>query len=216
MAEHLPSPNRSPRSRWWLYGAVGVGVVSIIMVASFYGPVSESHLRVEAAPGIAASLPSSGAAAQAAQRNKQTETPTIPAAAPNTPAIVLSEPPLHLMDGYASASSSPAHDIEIVQATLQTFLNAVPLVTRPPLGTNHEFTRALTGDNPLRVAFVPPDDPSIIQGELTDRWGTPLFFHSVSSRDVEIRSAGPDRQMWTSDDVFTPPADHSRYGLNSP
>jgi hypothetical protein len=37
-------------------------------------------------------------------------------------------------------------------------------------------------------------------GELTDRWGTAYFFHQLSSREMEIRSAGPDRKMWTEDD----------------
>jgi hypothetical protein len=37
-------------------------------------------------------------------------------------------------------------------------------------------------------------------GELTDRWGTPFFFHQVSKAQMEVRSAGPDRRMWTADD----------------
>ena len=42
-------------------------------------------------------------------------------------------------------------------------------------------------------------------GELCDRWGTPFFFHAESAARMEIRSAGPDRRLWTEDDVvFTP------------
>ena len=40
-------------------------------------------------------------------------------------------------------------------------------------------------------------------GELVDSWGTPFFFHQLSSMDLEIRSAGPDRIMWTTDDLVT-------------
>jgi hypothetical protein len=39
-------------------------------------------------------------------------------------------------------------------------------------------------------------------GELMDRWGTPIFFHALSKDQMEIRSAGPDRVMWTADDVI--------------
>jgi hypothetical protein len=38
-------------------------------------------------------------------------------------------------------------------------------------------------------------------GELVDPWGTPYFFHQISSSDTEVRSAGPDRIMHTSDDI---------------
>jgi hypothetical protein len=40
-------------------------------------------------------------------------------------------------------------------------------------------------------------------GELVDVWGTPYFFHQLSGTDTEIHSAGPDRIMWTADDLIT-------------
>ena len=39
------------------------------------------------------------------------------------------------------------------------------------------------------------------KGELVDPWGTPYFFHQLSAMEMEIRSAGPDRIMWTEDDL---------------
>ena len=41
-------------------------------------------------------------------------------------------------------------------------------------------------------------------GELLDRWDSPLFFHRESSRTTTFRSAGPDRRLWTDDDVVWP------------
>jgi hypothetical protein len=41
------------------------------------------------------------------------------------------------------------------------------------------------------------------RGELVDYWGTPFFFHQLSGTEMEIRSAGPDRVMWTVDDLVT-------------
>jgi hypothetical protein len=40
-------------------------------------------------------------------------------------------------------------------------------------------------------------------GEMLDGYGTPFFFHQISGQEMEIRSAGPDRVMWTFDDTVT-------------
>jgi hypothetical protein len=75
-----------------------------------------------------------------------------------------------------------------------------------PTGENAEITATLTGKNKLHVAFIAPDHPAInAKGELCDRWGTPFFFHQQSGFKMEIRSAGPDRQRGTADDVAYSP-----------
>lgn len=75
-----------------------------------------------------------------------------------------------------------------------------------PVGDNVDITAVLTGRNPLGFAFIPKDCPAInANGELCDRWGTPFFFHQLAGDRMEIRSAGPDRRMYTADDeVLTP------------
>lgn len=71
-----------------------------------------------------------------------------------------------------------------------------------PVGTNAEITKALNGSNPKRVKFLGTDGNTISEsGELVDRWGTPYFFHQLSGTQMEIRSAGPDKTMWTADDL---------------
>jgi hypothetical protein len=74
-----------------------------------------------------------------------------------------------------------------------------------PVGTNLEITRALQGNNPKQINFLKPDDGNRVNanGELVDAWGTPYFFHQLSATDMEIRSAGPDRKMWSDDDLVT-------------
>jgi hypothetical protein len=71
-----------------------------------------------------------------------------------------------------------------------------------PVGTNPEITKALNGGNPKQVNFIKPEAGMHINGngELVDSWGTPFFFHQLSGTQ-EIRSAGPDQKMWTSDDL---------------
>jgi hypothetical protein len=70
---------------------------------------------------------------------------------------------------------------------------------------NVEITSQLNGQNPKQVNFIQPDVGMRInsQGELVDPWGTPYFFHQLSGRETEIRSAGPDKIMWTADDLVT-------------
>jgi hypothetical protein len=72
-----------------------------------------------------------------------------------------------------------------------------------PVGTNEEITRALNGGNPKDVKFISEEAGLRINGngELVDWWGTPVFFHQLSGTEMEIRSAGPDKKMWTSDDL---------------
>jgi hypothetical protein len=72
-----------------------------------------------------------------------------------------------------------------------------------PVGTNPEFTKQLTGDNPKHINFISPEAGMRVNdsGELVDPWGTPYFFHQISGSDTEIRSAGPDKIMYTADDI---------------
>jgi hypothetical protein len=69
-----------------------------------------------------------------------------------------------------------------------------------PVGNNAEITRLLLGQNSKGARYLPDDAHLNDKKELTDRWGQPLFFHQVSATNTEIRSAGPDRKMWTADD----------------
>ncbi len=72
-----------------------------------------------------------------------------------------------------------------------------------PVGTNPEITAALNGKNPRQANFIQPEAGMRIDdnGELVDPWGTPYFFHQLSGAVMEIHSAGPDRIMWTADDL---------------
>ncbi len=73
-----------------------------------------------------------------------------------------------------------------------------------PVGNNVEITAALTGDNPNGVHFLDAARDGVnADGALVDGWGTPYFFHQLAALEMEIRSAGPDRTMWTSDDLVT-------------
>jgi hypothetical protein len=74
-----------------------------------------------------------------------------------------------------------------------------------PVGTNPEITSELDGNNPKHIHFISAEQGMRVDanGELIDPWGTPYFFHQISGTDMEIHSAGPDRIMWTADDLVT-------------
>jgi hypothetical protein len=69
-----------------------------------------------------------------------------------------------------------------------------------PVGSNAEITSRLLGKNARGTRFLPDNAQVNSQGELIDRWDQPIFFHQISASVMEIRSAGPDRVMWTQDD----------------
>lgn len=72
-----------------------------------------------------------------------------------------------------------------------------------PVGTNAEIVKALNGSNPKGVRYLPQGNVRLNdQGELIDTWGTPYFFHQLSAQQMEIRSAGPDKTLWTRDDII--------------
>lgn len=74
-----------------------------------------------------------------------------------------------------------------------------------PVGVNAEITAQLSGQNSKHANFINPEDGMRINsnGELVDPWGTPYFFHQLSAHEMEIHSAGPDKIMWTTDDLVT-------------
>ncbi|MFM8334562.1 MAG: hypothetical protein ACKODK_03290 [Opitutaceae bacterium] len=96
-------------------------------------------------------------------------------------------------------------DLRVVLSLLEAFRTSFPREGNP-VGSNPEITAALQGRNPASVAFVPRGHRAVnAAGELCDRWGTPFFFHAESARRMEVRSAGPDRRLWTEDDILQSP-----------
>ena len=93
----------------------------------------------------------------------------------------------------------------VLENMRMVFRNYISMFGSNPVGTNPEITQALDGGNRKQTHFVNADDGLRIngRGELIDPWGTPYFFHQLSGTEMEIHSAGPDRVMWTSDDLVT-------------
>lgn len=73
-----------------------------------------------------------------------------------------------------------------------------------PVGDNGDIVTALLGENGKRAAYLIRDCPALVDGRLVDRWGTPYWFHARSGTVMEIVSAGPDRELFTGDDLRHP------------
>ena len=136
----------------------------------------------------------------AAQPSTRDALPSANLASPLSP-----EPPSPLADELNSPRTTIQRDLQILNGVLlawQTNFHG----QGNPVGDNAAIPAALTGQNALNFQFIPHDHPAInARGELCDRWGTPFFFHALSGTRMELRSAGPARQMYTDDDiVFTP------------
>jgi hypothetical protein len=109
----------------------------------------------------------------------------------------------------AEMLNSPAQSIEEDLGIVAEFVDLYARATgAAPVGDNSDITAALTGTQypGQKGQLFPRQHNAIRGGQLVDRWGTPLWFHANGPGKLEIRSAGPDKQMFTPDDVAHNPS----------
>lgn len=166
-----------------------------------------------AAPSeLSAPLPGSGTAANSGQPPAEgtKATPISSRPPPPTPAplpqIMAPAPSAPAKTAFTVEHATPedieaaTRDMDKVSLMIRDFRTRLK---ENPVGTNAEIMRALMGENAKGARLGPLDGQQINgKGELVDRWGTPYFFHQMSRTEMEIHSAGPDRQLGTSDDII--------------
>jgi hypothetical protein len=109
----------------------------------------------------------------------------------------------------ASLLNSPDQS---VQDDLQIIADFVQLLDKAGLnysvGDNADITAALTGTQYAgqKGHVFPRQHNAIRSGQLVDRWGTPFWFHANGPQQLEIRSAGADRELFTTDDITRNPS----------
>ncbi len=136
----------------------------------------------------------------------ETQAGPVPSAAIVAPAPVSTPTHYPPLDQLNQPGQTVSNDLRILRALFFHYQIAVKDPSGNPTGTHEEIVRALQGRNRARLAFVPARHPALnAQGQLVDRWGTPYFFHALSSTRMEIRSAGPDQKMFTPDDALLSP-----------
>ncbi len=102
-----------------------------------------------------------------------------------------------------AADSTPESDLVVLSEMFEYY--CLGNDGQVPTGTNQEITQALIRKDCLGLSFIGSDHTSIsLSGELVDRGGTPYYFHAQSAQLMEIRSAGPDQLLHTTDDLLWP------------
>ena len=105
-----------------------------------------------------------------------------------------------------SSRFPPQHDVDTLHTLLRQYLRRLGNRQGLPIGNDTDLAAALRGDNPMKYATLPKNHPAFGSGgRLCDRWGSPYFVHPLGEADFEIRSAGPDRKMFTADDLIADP-----------
>lgn len=172
--------------------ALGIGGVVVVRQSAPPGPTDPQSRAVssktpasqaDAAPGA----PDAGA-------------PTANAAEVSAAGVRVLPGAQETVEGFNDPSHPPERDLAIIEEALARFRRVFG--RNPPGGENAEIVAGLLGGNSKKLAVIPPDFPAVnAAGELVDRWSTPFHFHPVSATVIEVISAGPDRALWTADDI---------------
>jgi hypothetical protein len=129
---------------------------------------------------------------------------TVTATTPPTPGNP-GTPPLigeTILRGYADTNRPPENDLTLMSRLMENSLLLLKSAGNRPLSANEDWVDLLRGRNAAQEQFLPATHVALnTNGQLVDRWGTPLFFHALGSGRYELRSAGPDKKLWTADDI---------------
>jgi len=107
-----------------------------------------------------------------------------------------------LLHQYATEQTTIRDDLQAISRVSLSYVTLVKNHADHPIGCNLDLADTFRGINPHKQRFL-PDKHQVFNanGELIDRWNTPLYIHPLSAGRWEIRSAGPDKTLWTADDL---------------
>ena len=109
------------------------------------------------------------------------------------------------IEEYGKEGGSATRDLVALKATLQSVPMTIKDFDGYFLPDNKAIVAFMSGNNRDRLSWIPEGHPMINEdGELIDRWGSPIFFHRESATVFSLRSAGPDLILWNDDDVELP------------
>ena len=106
--------------------------------------------------------------------------------------------------GIANSLHAKSEGAEVDLGSLDQLLELYRFVFKAnPVGSeNQEIMAQLLGHNAKKLVFFPRNHPSLNgEGALLDRWGMPYYFHPLSAQLMDMRTAGPDGNLWTKDDL---------------
>jgi hypothetical protein len=176
---------------------LGAALVWLLFASPRTGVVTSSAPQVD----------SNAAQSLNAPQNAPLSAPSLKAkAAQDDPADAPQEDVSPLSPELNSDRFPAQHDVDVLHTLLRQYLRRLGRREALPIGNDSDLAKVLGGQNPMKYATLPANHPAFSpDGRLRDRWGTPYFVHPVAPSSFEIRSAGPDRKMFTSDDLIADP-----------
>ena len=130
------------------------------------------------------------------------EAPPKAAGAMLLPALHTNAQSFHLAEELNAPNGDAAHDVFVLHQILTLYQKALGSRQGIPIGNDSDLARAFSGRNPMHQFFIAPDHPAMgVKGHIVDRWGTPYQLHPRGYGAFEVRSAGPDRKLYTADDA---------------
>lgn len=164
---------------------VGAGVALLLDLRLFAPPATREDVRPYEPPGAFA----------------PGEAPRLLPARTATP-----ERPVLAWERLLAADGSAAEDLAALADLTTSYLQSGPGGSRRAIGFNEDLAAALTDGDALGESALPAAHPALRDGRLIDRWGTPWQVHPLAEASLQLRSAGPDRRLYTADDLVKPPA----------
>jgi hypothetical protein len=111
-----------------------------------------------------------------------------------------------ILRDYGRSELPPENDLTLMSRLMENALLLLKSAGNRPLSANEDWAALFRGENAAHERFLPEQHAALDrQGRLIDRWGAPLFFHALGSGRYELRSAGPDKKLWTADDIHRNP-----------
>ena len=186
-------------------GSVAViGVLGVAIVVLVFGRLERTNIPLPQTAGETQpqTSPASSSGTTAAENKISTAATSanFSKATPGALAVSSTAPPPLVSFAPEFTNLPPETVLENMRTVFHSYAS---MFSGNPVGTNPEITAALDGNNRKQAHFLSEDDGQRInsRGELIDSWGTPYFFHQLSGTEMEIHSAGPDKVMWTTDDL---------------
>ena len=178
-------------------------IVLLALVAGLVFVYTSHHSAPENPADKSTATTGSSASATAPTNGPESVPPISPVGAAANPPVGTATPPVSSKPAVNGVATLPPETV--LDNARVVMKNYGSRFGENPVGTNAEITEALMGKNPKGVNFITEESGLRVNenGEMVDAWGTPLFFHQVSGTEMEIRSAGQDRKMWTFDDLVT-------------
>jgi len=110
-----------------------------------------------------------------------------------------------ILADYASVGQTAKQDLQLFYNYLQNVFLLIKIHDTRHYASNEELAQYLLGKNPYKTPYLSQDSKTLnSQGQIIDRWGSPLHIHTISQKLLELRSAGPDKKLFTKDDLTWP------------